>query len=57
MHQINEPWRWQGNSQSYCFCDNPECNVVYFGQDVRRQLTCPLRVCGIRVKRVSVKFY
>ena len=33
MHHIKEPWHWQGNSQSYYFCDNPECNVVYFGQD------------------------
>ena len=33
MHHIKEPWRWKGKSQSYYFCDDPECNVVYFGQD------------------------
>jgi len=33
MHHIKEPWRWNGKSQSYYFCDDPDCNVVYFGQD------------------------
>jgi len=33
MHHIREPWRWRGKSQCYYFCDDPECNVVYFGED------------------------
>ena len=33
MHHIKKPWSWQGKSQIYYFCDDPECNVVYFGQD------------------------
>ena len=33
MHHIKEPWHWQGKSQSYYFCDDPECDVVYFGKD------------------------
>ena len=33
LHHIKEPWHWQGKSQSYFFCDDPECDVVYFGQD------------------------
>ncbi|MGD8526164.1 MAG: hypothetical protein PVJ63_07935 [Thioalkalispiraceae bacterium] len=33
MHHINEPWDWKGKKQSYFFCDDPDCNVVYFGKD------------------------
>jgi len=33
LHHIKEPWRQQNKSQSYFFCDDPECDVVYFGQD------------------------
>lgn len=27
------PWRWNAKQQSYYFCDDPDCDVVYFGQD------------------------
>lgn len=33
MHHINDPWLWKEKNQRYYFCDDPECNVVYFGQD------------------------
>lgn len=33
MHHIKEPWHWKDKSQSYYFCDDPDCQVVYFGQD------------------------
>lgn len=33
LHHIKEPWHWQGKNQSYFFCDDPECDVVYFGKD------------------------
>lgn len=33
LHHVNEPWLWKGKCQSYYFCDDPECDVVYFGQD------------------------
>ena len=33
LHHINEPWKWDGKQQNYYFCDDPECDVVYFGQD------------------------
>ncbi|MCU7829811.1 MAG: hypothetical protein KZQ85_12155 [Candidatus Thiodiazotropha sp. (ex Myrtea sp. 'scaly one' KF741663)] len=32
-HHIKAPWRWEGKSQAYYFCDDPECDVVYFGLD------------------------
>ena len=33
LHHINEPWNWRNNQQGYYFCDDPECEVVYFGED------------------------
>ena len=33
FHHIKEPWHWKGGSQNFYFCDDPECDVVYFGQD------------------------
>lgn len=33
MHHINDPWNWQYSDQGYYYCTDPECNVVYFGQD------------------------
>jgi hypothetical protein len=33
LHHIKAPWRWSGKQQAYYFCDDPECDVVYFGQD------------------------
>lgn len=33
MHHIKEPWQWEQKSPRYYFCDDPECDVVYFGQD------------------------
>ena len=32
-HQIQEPWNWHAKSQGYYFCDDPDCDVVYFGED------------------------
>ena len=33
MHHIKEPWKWHNTQQAYYFCEDPECDVVYFGQD------------------------
>ena len=33
LHHIKQPWDWNDNQQSYFFCDDPDCDVVYFGQD------------------------
>ena len=33
LHHINEPWNWQSKQQGYYFCDDPDCEVVYFGED------------------------
>lgn len=33
LHHINSPWEWTEKQQGYYFCDDPECDVVYFGED------------------------
>ena len=32
-HHIRKPWRWLQKEQGYYFCTDPECAVVYFGED------------------------
>jgi len=51
LHHIKEPWRWQDKSQSYYFCDDPECDVVYFGKDNSTIEKSALRtIVGIKEK-------
>ncbi|MEW8033598.1 MAG: hypothetical protein AB2777_09735 [Candidatus Thiodiazotropha endolucinida] len=33
LQHIKDPWSWEEKKQSYYFCEDPECDVVYFGQD------------------------
>lgn len=33
MHHIDEPWNWKIKEQGYYFCDDPMCEIVYFGED------------------------
>jgi len=33
LHHIQQPWRQPLKPQSYYFCDDPDCEVVYFGED------------------------
>ena len=33
LHHVKQPWSWKEKRQRYYFCDDPECDVVYFGQD------------------------
>lgn len=33
LQHILNPWEWEFEEQQYYFCDNPECDVVYFSQD------------------------
>ena len=32
-HHIRQSWLWQDSGQRYFFCDDPDCEVVYFGED------------------------
>ena len=33
LHHICKPWQWESKQKNYYFCDDPGCDVVYFGQD------------------------
>ena len=33
LHHLIEPWKLAIKEQSYYFCDDPDCDVVYFGID------------------------
>jgi hypothetical protein len=32
-HHLKNPWEWTSGEQRYFFCDDPDCDVVYFGED------------------------
>lgn len=51
LHHIKKPWARSIKNQGYYFCDDPECNVVYFGQDNSVIEKSELRtVVGIKTK-------
>lgn len=33
QYHIKQPWKWVSKDQEYFFCDAPEYEVVYFGED------------------------
>ena len=33
LHHIKEPWGWNHREQGYYFCDDPQCEIAYFGED------------------------
>ena len=33
LHHIQQPWLQALKDQNYYFCDDPDCEVVYFGED------------------------
>lgn len=42
-HHIKEAWNWQQTAKRYFFCDDPACEVVYFGDDGSTILRSQLR--------------
>lgn len=43
LHHLNEPWKWTVKQQGYYFCTDPDCDVVYFGEDDSMILKSGLR--------------
>lgn len=48
-HHIKDAWNWHPTSNRYFFCDDPACEVVYFGDDGSTILKSQLRT------RIGVK--
>lgn len=42
-HHIAEAWNWKQTATFYYFCDDPSCEVVYFGDDSSTILKSQLR--------------
>jgi hypothetical protein len=45
IHHIKEAWTWQPTGDRYFFCDDPACEVVYFGDDGSMILRSQMRTC------------
>lgn len=43
LHHLRRPWEWKEGMQRYYFCDDPACEVVYFGEDGSTLLRDDLR--------------
>lgn len=43
-HHIKEAWAWQPTGHRYFFCDDPACEVAYFGDDGSTILKSQLRI-------------
>lgn len=45
-HHIKDVWNWQQSATRYFFCDDPSCDVAYFGDDdsiiLKSQLRNPI---------------
>ena len=44
LHQIKHPWKIELPDQGYYFCDDPSCDVVYFGEDRRTLIRNDIRI-------------
>jgi len=55
LHHVNKPWELVLKEQTYYFCSDPDCNVVYFGLDNSSILKDQLRTkVGIKEKSEEV---
>lgn len=42
-HHIKRAWEWEPGNRRYFFCEDPDCDVVYFADDDSVILTSQLR--------------
>lgn len=42
-HHLKNSWQWEDKGLRYFYCDDPECDVIYFGEDDTVVLTSQLR--------------
>ncbi|MBI5889753.1 MAG: copper chaperone Copz family protein [Nitrosomonadales bacterium] len=52
LHHIKQSWLWQDRGRRYFFCDDPDCEVVYFADDDTVILKSQLRT-GVGVKETG----
>lgn len=51
-HHIKHPWKWKDSGGHYYFCADPECDIIYFGDDGSVILKSQLRTL-VGVKEAS----
>lgn len=52
LHHLQKPWQVELPEQGYYFCDSPDCDVVYFGQDKQTFTQVELRtLVGLKSQR------
>ncbi|WP_455218021.1 putative iron-sulfur cluster-binding metallochaperone [Kaarinaea lacus] len=44
LHQVKKPWSQRLPEQAYYFCDDPHCDVVYFGENNLTLLRSDIRI-------------
>lgn len=44
LHHLSKPWQLDLPEQAYYFCNSPDCDVVYFGQDKQTFTQAELRI-------------
>lgn len=52
VHHIAHAWQWESSGQCYYFCDVPDCELVYFGDDDSVVLKSQLRT-QVGIKEAS----
>lgn len=52
LHHVREPWKKVPKQQTYYYCDDPDCDVVYFGLDNSTILKHQLRT-KVGIKETS----
>ena len=52
LHHLKTPWIQTPKQQNYYFCDDPQCDVVYFGSDGSTYEKSQLRT-KVGVKEIS----
>lgn len=53
-HHIKESWVWTPTAEHYYFCDDPNCEVAYFGDDNSTILKSQLRTrIGVKERTVD----
>ncbi|WP_303903552.1 putative iron-sulfur cluster-binding metallochaperone [Thiohalomonas denitrificans] len=54
IHHLMQPWTWAETGRRYYFCEDPVCDVVYFGDDDSLIRTANLRTTvGLKQKADS----
>ena len=56
-HHVKHAWQWDSKGRRYYFCNDPDCDVVYFGDDDSVILKSQLRtIVGVKETTDHARF-